>query len=104
MTISRAASAIASSCGSAAMKLSSVTNTSRASMCSAGNPRSEKKAATSCDESCSPNAAIASKLRGVACPSTDRASARLASSSNVALISPAISDASGDVPSSFSHC
>ena len=86
------------------MKLASVTNTSRASMCSAGIPRNLKNAATMCDESCSPNAAIASKLRGVACPSTDKASARLANSSNVALISAATSDASSDVPRSFSHC
>ena len=44
------------------------------------------------------------KLRGVACPSTERASARLASSSKVALISAATSDASPEVPRSFSHC
>ena len=98
----RVASAIASGCGSALVKWSSVIITFRASMCVAGSPWRTKAATHRIDDSCSPNDATMSRLRGVASPRVLSASARWASSSQSALISEQASAHSSVDPSSAS--
>ena len=80
-------------CGSARLNVSSVIMTSQASTCTAGNPCLPKRRTHSIDDICSPNDAIASRLRGVRSPSVVSASARCASSSIIALSSAHVSRA-----------